>query len=89
VSQRFGFEPESLLFQTPGRGEPKSVRLVRRRGVRKMCLPNLASWGLSAQKLVTNSSPKIGRFRGVFRVSENGKARQLKGCRAFTSDLTR
>ncbi len=55
---------------------PKSVRLVRRRGN----VPKFGLWGLSAQKLVTNSSSKkIGRFRGCFsgfgkRKSKAGKA---------------
>jgi hypothetical protein len=36
---------------------------------------------LTLQELVNNSSTKIGCFRAVFRVSENGKATEPKGCR--------
>ncbi len=42
-----------------------------------------------ALKLVTNSSPKLGRFRAFLRYSEFGKARQAKGFRLLRSNLTR
>src|SRR2546426_8564055 len=41
------------------------------------------------RKLVNNSSTKIGCFRAVFRVSENGKATEPKGCRRLKCKLTR
>jgi hypothetical protein len=43
----------------------------------------------SIGKLVTNSSPKLGRFMAFLQASESGKARQAKGFRLLTSKLTR
>jgi hypothetical protein len=40
------------------------------------------------KKLVTNSSPKICCFCGVLRYVVCGKARQAKGFRLLTSELT-
>ena len=36
---------------------------------------------LTLRELINNSSTKIGCFTAVFRVSENEKAREPKGCR--------
>jgi hypothetical protein len=40
-------------------------------------------------KLVTNSSPKVGRFWVILDSSKIGKARELKGFRFHISKLTR
>src|SRR6202022_100362 len=44
---------------------------------------------LTLQELVNDSSTKIGRFRAVFRVFENGKATEPKGCRGLKCKLAR
>jgi hypothetical protein len=41
------------------------------------------------EKLVSNSSPKLGHFRAFFEGVETGKARQAKGFSVLASFLTR
>src|SRR6266481_10073121 len=87
-SQRFS--PVSFLF-----GAAKAIGHNRNLAAR-LPLPKIYSEAirrtspeLTLQELVNNSSTKIGCFRAVFRVSENGKATEPKGCRWLKRKLTR
>src|ERR1700731_4271923 len=42
-----------------------------------------------AEKLVTNSSPNLGRFKAFLHIAKCGKAMRTKGSRLLTSQLTR
>jgi hypothetical protein len=75
------FESEQIPQLFKGESHPRRVP--------KSFLQKMRVGEVDLQKLVTNSSPKIGCFRGVLRYMVCGKARQAKGFRSLTSKLTR